>query len=107
MKKIAAVLILAMIVGTVPAWALSRTLDNFVAEHKKSEMAPVRDADRIVGGLNHGIHMMSDPVMERGGDKIAEPIRTVKDESIKGTKRLINETWNLLTKPFDRLRGEE
>jgi hypothetical protein len=106
MKKIAVVLVIAMVFGSGPAWALSRTLDNAVASHKKSELAPVADAARITGGVNHGLHMMTDPIMDNGGDKVMEPVRMVKDESVKGARTIVNETWKMLSRPFDSLRKE-
>jgi len=52
MKKIAVVLALLMVVGTVPAWAVCGSIDNWIGERAQSDIY----GEKLVGLLLDGIH---------------------------------------------------
>ena len=107
MKKIALLLAVLMVVGAAPGWCLVGMVDTYVDDHtKNSSFRPVQDTGELYGTINHGIGDTMDkvPVLKERS-VIMNPIETVAKETIKGTKLLLNGTWDLLT--FKSMRDKK
>ena len=99
MRKLATLLALLMVVGSIPGWCLIATVDNAVMDHTKdSSYRPVQDAGKAYDVLNKG--------MEKSFDKVPavkmrpilfEPADAAAKETLKAGKLVINSSWDLLT----------
>jgi len=96
MKKIAVVLAVLMLLGAAPAWCLSETADTFIQNRMQSDLRPVEDTGRILDVTNRGIdktyHTVTDPMQP-----VLDPVRQVRDETVKGSKSVINVVWDAIT----------
>lgn len=99
MKKIAVLLALLMLVGSVPGWCLVATVDNFVDTHTKdSRYRPVQDTGEMYGAVNHGIGTAFDKVpVIKERHVVVDPIEKLGNDSIGATRSFLNTTWDLLT----------
>jgi len=98
MKKIAVLLAVLMAMGAVPGWCLSQTVDNFLDNRSKSDLRPVEDSAKILSSVNKGIDKSLDAVpglKER--DKVLDPVRKVRKETVGAAKTIVNKTWDILT----------
>lgn len=99
MKKLAFMLALGMVMGSIPGWCLEATVDNFVDTHtKSSSFRPVQDAGELYGTVHHGISDGLDkiPVIKERS-VVMNPVDKLLRDSIDASKSLINGTWDLLT----------
>ena len=96
MKKVALLVAVLVVAMAVPAWSMPDVLDRQIDHTMKSDIGPVADAGRILDltnrGVTRGYHTVTDPMKP-----VLDPIRKVRDESIHGTKRLVNTMWDLIT----------
>ena len=99
MKKLAFLLALFMLAGSVPGWCLVATVDNFVDTHTKdSRYRPVQDTGEMYGSVNHHIGTAFDKVpLIKDRHVVVNPIEKLANDSISGTRTLLNGTWDLLT----------
>lgn len=108
MKKIALFLAILMVVGSMPAWCLSETLTKVIDDKTKSDIRPVQDTAKILGTVDRGVDKAMDktPILNKR-EMVLDPARKVSREAVRGIKSIVNGVWDILTSPFDRLRGEK
>lgn len=98
MRKTALLLAFLMVLGSAPAWCLSGTaiVDHTIDQTKQSEFRPIEDTGKILGltreGSSKTYHAVTDPMKP-----VLDPIRRVRDEIVKGTKKVVNPLWDMLT----------
>ena len=96
MKKIALLVTVLVIAMAVPAWSMVGAVDRTIDHTMKSDIGPVADTGRVLDFTNKGIdktyHVVMDPLKP-----VLDPIRKVRDESVRGTKAVINTLWDVLT----------
>lgn len=99
MKKLAVILSLFMLVGAVPGWCLVATVDNYVDTHtKNSGYRPVQDTGEMYGAINHGIGTAMDKVpVIKERQVVVSPIEKLANDTIHGTRTLLNGMWDVLT----------
>ena len=104
MKKIASLVALLMVIGSIPVMAtISTTAEGFLDRRAESDIRPVQDSAKLVryayDGVDRGIEF-ADPVL-RHRKHITDPV-------MRGAKIIINGTWDMLMKlnVFDRRKGE-
>ena len=96
MKKIALLAAVLVVAMAMPAWSMPATLDHAIDRTTKSDLGPVADTGRILDVANKGITKGYDTIT--GPMKpVLDPIRKVRDESIRGTKTVVNMLWDVLT----------
>ncbi len=106
MRKTALLLALLMVLGTAPGWCFSATaiVDHTVDETRKSDIRPVEDTGKILGltreGSGKAYHAVTDPMKP-----VLDPVRKGRDEILKGTKKVINTVWDMVT--FRSLREKK
>ena len=98
MKKIAVVLAVLMAIGAVPGWCLSETVDHFLDNRSKSDLRPVEDTAKIASTVSKGVDKSLDavPVLKER-DKVLDPVRKVRHETVSAAKTIVNRTWDILT----------
>ncbi len=96
MKKITMLAIVLVVAFAVPGFCMPVTLDHAIDHTMKSDIRPVQDTGKILDMTNKGI--------EKGYNVIAtpmkpvlDPIRKVRDESLRGTKLVVNRLWDVIT----------
>ncbi len=91
-------MLVLMLVATlaVPAWSMPAVLDHTIDNTMKSDLGPVSDTGRILDVTNRGITKGYNTVTEPMAP-VLDPVRKVRDESIKGTKTVINTIWDVIT----------
>ncbi|OGW78276.1 MAG: hypothetical protein A2Z83_08320 [Omnitrophica bacterium GWA2_52_8] len=97
MKKIACLMAVLMMVGAVPGFCgMSATVDGFIEDRMNSDLRPIEDTGRILDvtnrGIDRGYRVVTDPM-----HPVLDPVRRVRDESVKGVKTVTNTTWDILT----------
>ncbi len=89
MKKIAVMLAVFVVLGPVPGWCLSTTVDTFIDNRMKSDLSPVADAGKVLDLTNKGVdktyHLVTDPM-----DPVLSPVHKVKDGILDGVKKVVN-----------------
>ena len=108
MKKIAILLAVLMLVGSVPGWCLSEMVDKVIENKSKSDIRPVQDTAKVLGVVNKGIDKSMDktPVLSKR-EKVLDPIRKVERETIHGAKAVVNGAWDVITSPVDRMKDKK
>ncbi len=98
MKKTALLLAVLMVIGSMSGWAISQTVDNIAMDQTKSDLRPVQDAGYLLKAVNDGIDkgLSAIPVIKEH-HYVLDPVRKVKNESIKDAKSIINMTWDAVT----------
>jgi hypothetical protein len=96
MRQTAVLVALLVALGAAPAFALHAELDTFIDNRTKSDIHPVADAGEVLGYANKGVdktyHFITDPMKP-----VLDPIRKVRDESLRYSKLVLNKTWDFLT----------
>ena len=93
MRKLALVLALLMVVGTIPAFAtVSATLDGVIDSKSKSDIRPVEDTAKLAGEVNKGVNKVMEPL-----DPVMKPVYEVRHETVKASKKVVNTVWDMLT----------
>ncbi len=96
MKKMALLAAALMVTMALPAWSMPDVLDRQIDHTMKSDIGPVADAGRILDftnkGITKGYHTVTGPMK-----LVLDPIRTVRDETIRGTKLVVNTLWDVIT----------
>ncbi len=94
MKKTAMFLALLMVIGSAGLLAYPTAVDNVIENKSKSDIGPVADTAKLVGVVNTGVNkvMASEPTTT-----VLKPVRIVRDETLKGSKKVINTLWDVLT----------
>lgn len=96
MGKVALIVALALVVSVGPAWSISQTVDGVIEDQKKSDIHAVQDTAKILGVVNEGVDK-SYKTVTKPLNPVLDPIRQVRDISIKATKEIANGTWDALT----------
>lgn len=98
MKKIAILLAMLLVIGSVPSWAtMSATAEGFLDRRAESDIRPLQDSAKLVryayDGVDRGI-TAADPVL-RHRKHITEPV-------MRGAKMIVNKPWDMLMRlnPF-------
>ena len=99
MKKVAALLVMLMVVSSVPGWCLIATVDNAVMNHTKdSSYRPVADVGKTYDLMNKGLEKSLDKVPEV---KLRPIFFDPMDKMLKGildaSKTVLNKTYDFLT----------
>lgn len=96
MKKIALLVAVLVVALAVPAWSMPARLDHAIDNTMKSDIRPVEDSGRILDvtnrGITHSYNFVTGPMKP-----VLDPIRRVRDETIRGTKLVVNTIWDVLT----------
>ncbi|MDP3919435.1 MAG: hypothetical protein Q8R76_01330 [Candidatus Omnitrophota bacterium] len=96
MKKIAIFLAILLVAGSAPGWSLSATVDNVIDGRMKSDIHPIADAGLVLNEANKGIdttyHAVTDPLAP-----VLDPIRKIRDETVRYAKTAVNTAWDLVT----------
>ena len=93
MRKVALMLALLMVVGSVPAFCtVSTTVDGVIDSKSKSDIRPVEDTAKLAGMINKGVNEVAKPL-----DPALKPVYEVRDTSIKASKTVVNTVWDMLT----------
>ena len=96
MKKVSLLVALLMVVSMGPAWCLSATVDRALDNQSKSDLRPVQDTAKLASMVNKGVdksyNMVTKPM-----NPVLNPIRQVRDSSVRATKEIVNRTWDALT----------
>ncbi len=97
MKKVTLLLVALLMVTSVgSAWCLSAMVDRTLENKSKSTLHPIQDTAKLAGVLNRGIDK-SYNVVTKPMNPILNPIREVRDTSVKASKTIINRVWDMLT----------
>ena len=96
MKKLTLLTAVLVVVVAMPAWSMVAAVDRTIDHTMKSDLGPVADTGRILDVTNRGITKGYDTLT--GPMKpVLDPIRKVRDESIRGAKAVVNTLWDVLT----------
>lgn len=96
MRKVALIVVLALVVGGNSAWSLSKTLDGVIEDQKKSDLHAVQDTSKLAGVMNEGLDKSYNAITEPM-KPVLDPIRKVRDVSVRASKDILNGTWDALT----------
>ena len=103
MKKVAFILVFLMLAGAGPAFCtFSTTVDGVVDSKSKSDLRPVEDSAKLIGEVDKGLDMVTEPM-----DPVLHPVYVVRDHTIKGSKKVVNTVWDVLTLKSMRDKKEE
>ena len=99
MKKLAAMLVMLLVIGSVPGFCLIATIDNAVADHTKdSAYRPVADAGALYGKINEGLDKSFDKVPAvKMRPILFDPMDKILHETMDAGKKVLNGTYDLLT----------
>ncbi len=96
MRKIAMFMVLLMVMSAGTGWCLVERVDRAIEGVSNSDIRPVADTGRVLDltnrGIDKGYHAVTDPMAP-----VLDPVRKVRDESIKSTKSIINVIWDAIT----------
>lgn len=98
MKKVAILLAVLMAMGAVPGWCVSQTADTFLDNRSKSDLRPVEDSAKILQGVSKAVDKSMDavPVLKER-EKVMDPVRKTRKETVKIAKSIVNTTWDIVT----------
>lgn len=95
MRKVALLIMIAMLIASTPAMALVHsTMDGVVADAKGTDIAPIRDAGLIIGGVHKGLHYTYDEVT-KPLSPILDPVHRGVGFIMDSTKLVINKVWGV------------
>lgn len=100
MKKIMALALIMMLVGISPSFAMLETVDRIVVKDRiASDFRPEHDLGRLVGftkdNLFKGFDLLMKPIAP-----VSDPMRKATGEVIKAPIKVVNATYDLVTKPI-------
>ena len=96
MKKAALLVALLMVIGVGSAWCLSATVDRVLDDQSKSDLRPVQDTAKLANLVNKGIDKSYNTVT-KPMNPVLDPIRQVRDSSVRASKEIVNRIWDALT----------
>lgn len=96
MKKTSLLVIVLVAVMAVPAWSMPAVLDRTIDHTMKSDIRPVEDTGRILDVTNRGVTTTYNTVTEPMAP-VLNPVRSLRDGIIDGSKKVINTTWDVIT----------
>jgi len=86
---------IAMLIASVPAMALVHgTVDGVISDAKGTDIAPIRDAGLIVGGVHKGLHYTYDEAT-KPLSPILNPVHQGVGFIMDSTKLVINKVWGI------------
>jgi len=91
MRKIAILVALLMVVGAVPGFSLTATVDGFLERRAESDIHPVADSAVLLGHVNDGIDKTID-----AADPVLRHRKHITDPVMRGAKTIVNGAWDLL-----------
>ena len=96
MKKVALLVALLMVTSVGSAWCLSATVDRALDNQSKSDIRPVQDTARLLSIVNKGIDKSYNTVT-KPMNPVLDPIRQVRDSTVRASKEIVNRIWDALT----------
>lgn len=100
MKKVIALALMLVMVASSPGFCIMDEVDRLVVKDRvASDIRPERDAGRLIGytkdNLFKGVDMLLKPVAP-----VTDPIRKFTGEALKFPVKIVNTTWDFITKPI-------
>ncbi|HCM42672.1 MAG TPA: hypothetical protein PLY88_08605 [Candidatus Omnitrophota bacterium] len=100
MKKVIALALVMMMVGASPGFSMLETADRILVKDRvASDFRPEHDLGRLIGftkdSLFKGFDMLMKPIAP-----VSDPVRKVTGEVIKAPIKVVNATYDLVTKPI-------
>ena len=100
MKKVIALALMFVMVAASPGFCLMETADRLVVKDRvASDLRPERDAGRLIGytkdNLFKGFDMLMKPMAP-----VTDPMRKFTKEAFKFPLKIVNTTWDFMTKPI-------
>ena len=100
MKKVIALFLMLLMVASSPGFCMLDTVDRILVKDRvASDLRPERDAGRLVGYTKDNLFKGFDMIMKPMAP-VTDPIRKVTGEALKLPFKLVNTTWDFLTKPI-------
>lgn len=102
MKKTALFVALLLVLGAVPGWSISATVDGFLDRRAESDLRPVQDSAKVLIAVND----LADKSLEKA-DPILKHRKPVMDPLMKSAKYIINTPYDLIRRMIPMHRDAE
>ena len=100
MKKVIALVLMLVMVAASPGFCLMDTVDRLVVKDRAaSDLRPERDAGRLIGYTKDNLFKGFDMIMKPMAP-VTGPMRKFTGEVLKFPVKIVNTTWDLVTKPI-------